>query len=83
MNAVNREIREIVREEPAMHRSISDALASGPLTVPQIAAAIGRPSHETLLWVMGMRRYGHVREVPGADDDGYFQYGLVTKEARP
>ena len=77
-----REMREVVREEPLMHRPIEAALADGPLTIPAIAAAIGKPAHETLIWVMGMRRYGKVVELPEADDDGYFQYALKAKGAR-
>ena len=77
-----REMREVVREEPLMHRPIEAALKDGPLTIPAIAAAIGRPPHETLIWVMGMRRYGKVVELPEADDDGYFQYELKAKGAR-
>ncbi len=80
MSSLPRETREIVREEPVMHRRILDVLASGPLTVPEIAAAIGSPAHEALVWVMGMRRYGHLREVPGSADDGYFRYQAIEKE---
>ena len=72
-----RDTREIIREEPVMHRPILDALAEGPLTVPEIAEAIGRPADEVLFWVMGMRRYGKLVEQPEANDDGYFQYGRV------
>jgi len=32
------------------------------------------------LWVMGMRRYGHLREVKGATDEGYFRYEAIDKE---
>ncbi len=70
-----REPREIIREEPLMHRPILEALAAGPLTVPEIAEAIDRPAHEVLFWVMGMRRYGKL--VEAAEDDGYFRYGAV------
>ena len=52
----NRDPREVMREEPVMRPHILAALAGGPLTVPEIAAAIGAPTHETLFWVMGMRR---------------------------
>ena len=76
---VTRDVREIIREEPLMHRPILEALADGPLTVPDIAAAIQRPSEEVLYWVMGMRRYGKLVELPEADDDGYFQYAAVPK----
>ncbi len=69
-----REPREIIREEPLMHRPILDAVAAGPLTVPEIAAALGKPSDEVLFWVMGMRRYGKLVET-GQDGD-YFRYGV-------
>ena len=68
-----RETREIIREEPLMHRPILAALAAGPLTVPEIAEAIGSPADEVLFWVMGMRRYGKVVEQPEPSEDGYFQ----------
>jgi predicted Rossmann fold nucleotide-binding protein DprA/Smf involved in DNA uptake len=74
MATLNRDVREVVREEPVMRARILAALSDGPLTVPQIAAAVGAPTHEVLLWVMGMRRFGWLSEVKGSDADGYFQY---------
>ena len=82
MNAPNRETREIVREEPFMRSRILEVLAGGPRTVPEIAAAIGRPAHEAMYWVMGMRRYGFVREVKEVTAEGYFRYQAVQKETR-
>ena len=77
MTGPNRDIREIVREEPFMRGRILAALVDGPHTVPEIAAAIGRPAHEAMFWVMGMRRYGYVREIKEATPDGYFRYFAV------
>jgi predicted Rossmann fold nucleotide-binding protein DprA/Smf involved in DNA uptake len=74
MPAANRDPREVMREEPVMRPRILAALADGPLTVPQIAQVIGAPTHETVFWVMGMRRYGWLAEIKGSDADGYFQY---------
>jgi predicted Rossmann fold nucleotide-binding protein DprA/Smf involved in DNA uptake len=74
MSIVKREMREVVREEMAMHGPILDALKKGPRTVPEIAEAIGRPTHEVVVWVMGMRRYGWLSEVKGSADDGFFRY---------
>jgi predicted Rossmann fold nucleotide-binding protein DprA/Smf involved in DNA uptake len=71
---VNREIREVVRDEMAMHGLILAALQEGPRTVPEIAEAIGAPTHEVVVWVFGMRRYGWLREVKGSEGDGYFRY---------
>ncbi len=73
-NAPDREIREIVREEPVMRARILDLLEDGPRTVPEIADAIGAPTHEVVFWVMGMRRYGWLIEVKATPVDGYFQY---------
>jgi predicted Rossmann fold nucleotide-binding protein DprA/Smf involved in DNA uptake len=81
MATVNRDIREVVREEPVVRGRIMAALAEGPLTVPEIAQAIGAPTHEVLVWVMGMRRYGWLAEIKGATVDGYFQYERTGRVA--
>ncbi len=71
---LNRDVREVIREEPVMRARILAALADGPLTVPQIAAAIDAPTYEVVFWVMGMRRFGWLAEVKGSEGDGYFTY---------
>jgi predicted Rossmann fold nucleotide-binding protein DprA/Smf involved in DNA uptake len=63
-----------MREEPVMRGRILAALRDRPMTVPEIAAAIEAPTHEVVLWVMGMRRYGWITEIKGNIVDGYFQY---------
>ncbi len=82
MSATLRDPREVIREEPLMHRPILAALGSDALTVPEIAEKIGHPTHEVVYWIMGMRRYGHVAEVGDADDDGYFHYAATAKGGR-
>jgi hypothetical protein len=82
MSPTNRDPREVIREEPFMRTRILDALADGPHTVPEIAEAIGRPAYEAMYWVMGMRRYGYVRELKDVTPEGYFRYFAVEKEAR-
>jgi predicted Rossmann fold nucleotide-binding protein DprA/Smf involved in DNA uptake len=74
MPAANRDVREVIREEAVWRPRILAALAEGPLTVPEIAAKIGAPAHETVFWVMGLRRYGWLAEIKGSEDDGYFRY---------
>jgi DNA-binding IclR family transcriptional regulator len=74
MSTASREVREVVREEMAMRATILEALKEGPRTVPEIADAIGCPTHEVVFWVMGMRRYGWLSEIKGSDGDGYFRY---------
>ena len=74
MPARNRDPREVIREEPVMRPRILAALTEGPLTVPEIAEAVGAPTDEVVFWVMGMRRYGWLAEIKGNTVDGYFQY---------
>ena len=74
MTSTIRDVREVVREEPIMRAQILAALRDGPRTVPEIALAIGAPTGEVVIWVMGMRRYGWLAEIKGATADGYFQY---------
>ncbi len=82
--APGRDRREVIREEPLVRRTIVEAVEAGGLSVPEIAAAIGRPQDEVLLWVMGMRRYGYLTEIKTVGDDGYFRYqhGPRAKDAR-
>ncbi len=68
---MSRDTREIIREEPLMRGRILEAVADGPHTVPEIAAAIGAPENETMFWVMGMRKYGLLAELPQPDGDYY------------
>ena len=77
MSQTLRNPREVMREEPLMHKPILAAVADGPLTIGEIAERIGHPTHEVVYWVMGMRRYGHLIESKEADDDGYFGYSAV------
>lgn len=79
MPTSNRDPREVMREESVMRPRILAALADGPLTVPQIAQIIGAPTHETVFWVMGLRRYGWLAEIKGSDADGYFQYASTGR----
>ena len=75
-----RDVREIVRDEQLMRRRILAALKDGPLTVPELATALDRPSHEVMFWVMGLRKYGWVGEIKEVTDDGYYRYQMVERE---
>lgn len=80
MSRTLREPREVIREEPLMQRPILEALADGPLTIPEIAERLGHPTEEVVYWVMGMRRYGHLIELEEPTDDGYFPYRRTDRE---
>ena len=74
-----RDVREIIRDEPLMRSRILEALAEGPLTVPELATALSFPEREVMFWMMGLRKYGHVAEVAAAAADGYFRYQAVER----
>ena len=74
---MSRDVREVVRDEPLLRSRLLELLQDGPLTVPELAAAGGQIEDEVMVWLMGLRKYGYVAEVPGANGDGYFAYGVV------
>jgi hypothetical protein len=80
MLSADRETREIVRDEHLMRGRILKLLVGGPLTIPEVAAALGRPSHEVTYWVMGMRKYGYVLEDKEVTDEGYYRYEAIERD---
>jgi hypothetical protein len=76
----NRDVREIIRDEQFMRARILKVLEAGPQTVPEIAKAIDKPTHEVVFWVMGLRKYGYVAEIKEVTDEGYFRYEAVPRE---
>lgn len=57
-------------------KAIKDALKDEPKTIPQIAAAINMPVHETTYYLMAMQKFGDV-VVDSIDDmDEYYFYKL-------
>jgi hypothetical protein len=75
--AIRRDIREIVHDEMLMKDRIAALLKGGPQTIPELAEAMGYPSHEVTIWLFAMRRYGEVEVLGKPDVDGYFKYGLI------
>jgi len=69
-----RDTREIIREEPLHRGAILEAIADEPHTVPEIAAAIGEPEREVMFWMMGMRKYGRVTELPEVTPEGFYRF---------
>ena len=74
---MNRDIREVIRDEPLMRRELLGLLGSGSRTVPELAAAAGRPADEVMTWMMGLRKYGYVTEERAVD--GYYRYRAVRQ----
>lgn len=67
----------LLKEQNATRRTIREAMADGPKTVPELAEATGMPTHEVLWYISAMKKYGLVVE-EGADDmDEYYLYGLA------
>jgi hypothetical protein len=73
-----RDIREIVHDEMIMKDRVAKILKDGPHTIPELSEAMGYPSHEVVIWLFAMRRYGEVEVVGKPDVDGYFKYKLVN-----
>jgi predicted transcriptional regulator len=80
MSTVNRDVREIVRDEQIMRGRILAVLEQGPMTVPELAEALEKPTHEVMFWVMGLRKYGWIAEIKEVTDEGYYRYQAVERE---
>jgi predicted transcriptional regulator len=72
-----RDLCEVLRDEMIMRPRIAAVLREGPKTIHEIAQALDRPGHEVVFWVMAMRRYGSVEELPKAKADDYYRYKLA------
>jgi hypothetical protein len=69
---------ELTRRQATIRKQLTRALQDGPRTVPEIAAAIGCPSHEVLWHLMAMKKYGDI--VEGEERDGYFEYAVKAEK---
>lgn len=67
---------EIMRDEMVVRDEIAAFVAGGPRTIPEIASHMGYPTHEVLIWVMAMWKYGVLRDTGETDGDGYCRYEL-------
>lgn len=52
----------IMKEQKQMQNAICQFIRETPKTIPEIAAEIGKPSHEVLWFVAALRKYGIVVE---------------------
>ena len=76
-SAAPRPLAEVLRDEMIMRGRIAAVLHDGPKTIPEMAELLGAPSREVTLWVMAMRRYGKLEELPKPKIDDYFRYKLM------
>jgi hypothetical protein len=72
-----RNLGEVLRDELVQRDRVAALLRTGPRTIPEIAAALHAPPVEVTKWVMAMRRYGRVRELPKSRSDDYYQYAVT------
>jgi hypothetical protein len=72
-----RDPSEVMRDEMVMREKIVALLRDGARTIPEIAEALHCPARETTLWVMALRRYGVLDELPKPKADDYYRYRLA------
>ena len=77
---VSPELLDAVRQGNAARTAVKRALASGPLTVPEMAEVSGLPTGTVLWTVTAMRKYGSV--VEDSTDGSYVRYALTAKDPR-
>ena len=76
--AISGRKRETARQEFAVRARVLDLLREkGPLTVPEVAQALGIAPHDANWWLMGFQRYNKVKASEKADDEGHYRYALV------
>lgn len=69
--------RERIKENNALRKRLTEALAGAPKTVPEIAEQTGIPAQEVLWHLTSMKKYGKVEE--GDQSGDYFKYSLLTE----
>ncbi len=74
-----RNLNEVLRDELYERDRVAAALRGGPKTVPELATALDVPAPEVTKWVMAMRRYGRVRDLPKTRSEDYYRYQLVEE----
>ena len=68
---------EILRDEMFLQDKVLGFLKACPKTIPEIAQEMGYPSQEITKWVMALRRYGKIMDIPKSRADDYYKYKLV------
>ena len=69
-------VKEELKQFNRMKRSIRQALAEGPLTIPELAEKLGITKAEATYYLMSLRKYGLVTAGEQDDMDEYYVYQL-------
>jgi len=76
--AIKVERCQIARQEYTMRKRLLDVIrAGGPMTIPEVASALGVTPHEATWWMMGYVRYGFLRATEELTEEGYYKYAIV------
>jgi hypothetical protein len=77
MEGGKRDLGEVIRDEMVMKDRIVSLVREEAKTIPEIAEALACPVREVTFWVMAMRRYGSLEELPKSKADDYFRYRMA------
>jgi DNA-directed RNA polymerase specialized sigma subunit len=69
-------VKEELKQFNRMKRSIRQALADGPLTIPELADKLNITKAEATFYLMSLRKYGIVTAGEQDDMDEYYFYQL-------
>jgi predicted transcriptional regulator len=70
--------QERLKNQKKIYRDINKIIKAEPKTVPEIAEAVGLPSHIVLWHLTALKKYGNVSETGMSGE--YFQYGLTEEK---
>lgn len=76
-----RNLAEVLRDEMYMKNRLIDVLKEKPKTIPEIASELDCPPSEVTMWVMALRRYGSVVDLPKERADDYYRYQYVEDKS--
>jgi hypothetical protein len=74
---IMRNLAEVLRDEMYNQDRVIDLLKAGPRTIPELAAEMGCSSPDMTRWVMALRRYGKLSDLPKSRADDYYQYQIA------
>ena len=77
---MSRDVREVVRDEPLVRDRLVEVLRrDGPMSVADLAAASGYPAVEVMIWIAGLRKYGHITQASSEPAGSDPRYAAVSR----